>query len=252
MKATASIRSCLLMAVGAAWLATSGSAWGGLVVDDDFSLGDHGWTAGFADYPPAADLVGDYRPRPANLGGAGSLYISGSNHSDDLFMFHKKRVMGLAPNRTYDVVFEIEFASQYPDGSIGIGGSPANSVYLKAGSTLVEPESMPVQGYYLMNIDKGNQASEGADTDNLGDIGKPDDGNWDYVLVHRDNKGNPFAFTTDGTGQAWLLFGTDSGFEGTTSLYYTHFKATFIPEPASLALLAFGGPAVLRRRRRNV
>jgi len=33
--------------------------------------------------------------------------------------------------------------------------------------------------------------------------------------------------TTDAGGAAWLLVGTDSGFEGSTRLYYTRFAATF-------------------------
>jgi hypothetical protein len=45
----------------------------------------------------------------------------------------------LNPNTNYTVTFDIELASNAPDGSIGIGGSPANSVFLKAGATLIEP-----------------------------------------------------------------------------------------------------------------
>jgi hypothetical protein len=33
--------------------------------------------------------------------------------------------------------------------------------------------------------------------------------------------------TSGGSGAAWLLVGTDSGFEGSTRLYYTRFAAAF-------------------------
>src|ERR1043166_1278595 len=76
----------------------------------DFAQQDLGWSAGFADYPSDGDpdiyeLQSDYRPRPANLGSAGSIYISGHNHSDDLFMFVKKPIDGRLPNALYHLVF---------------------------------------------------------------------------------------------------------------------------------------------------
>ena len=40
-------------------------------------------------------------------------------------MFLKKKVTGLDPNRTYKVTYEIDLGTHYPNGSVGIGGSPA-------------------------------------------------------------------------------------------------------------------------------
>ncbi len=82
-------------------------------------------------------------------------------------------------------------------------------------------------------MDKGNQAQEGNEAVVLGDIAKPDDGTFDYALITRNNLARPFSFRTDGSGSAWLYWGTDSGFEGTTTLYYTKFQAQFaaVPEP---------------------
>ena len=111
----------------------------------DFAGGDFGWAAGFADFPSSADpnfyeLQSGFRSRPANLGGSGSIFISGNNHSDDLFMFIKKKVTGLAPGALYSVTFRVELASKYTVGSVGIGGSPSESVYLKAGASRFEPD----------------------------------------------------------------------------------------------------------------
>jgi hypothetical protein len=68
--------------------------------DFDFAQSDHGFLAGFADYPQNGDpslyqLTNSWQARPINLGGSSALFISGINRSDDLFMFWKKRITGL-------------------------------------------------------------------------------------------------------------------------------------------------------------
>ncbi|MFM8887313.1 MAG: hypothetical protein ACKOKC_13000, partial [Chthoniobacterales bacterium] len=107
--------------------------------DFDFAASDHGFVSGFADHPPDIDpalydFVADRRARPANLGGATALFIGGSNRSDDLFMFWKKRITGLPPETAVRLTMEIEFASKYAVGLIGIGGAPGESVIVKAGA----------------------------------------------------------------------------------------------------------------------
>jgi hypothetical protein len=226
----------------------------------DFSQGTFGWQAGFADYPLGEEnfyqLNSGWEPLPANLGGESALFITGDNRSDDLFMYFRNFVSGLSPNTNYLVNFSVELASNAPDGSIGIGGSPGNSVYLKAGATPVEPLANvinPNSNFVELNIDKGFQSQSGADSVVLGDIAKPDDGTFDYAIISRDNRDRPFNFQTDDSGDAWLYFGTDSGFEGTTALYYTNFRAQFragtqsisIPEPSNLYLIVGVGLFVL-------
>jgi hypothetical protein len=55
----------------------------------------------------------------------------------------------------------------------------------------------------------------------IGNVAKPDDGNENYVPLLRHQHGQPFTVTTAADGSLWLIFGTDSGFEGQTALYYT-------------------------------
>ena len=199
----------------------------------DFSEGSLGWQGDFADYPPGEEefyeLDSGLLPLPENLGDDTALFITGANRSDDLFMYFRREIDGLAPNTNYQVTFALELASNAPDGSVGIGGSPANSVFLKAGATLVEP--LPIlendENLLRLNVDKGNQANAGSDSVLLGDIAKPDDGTFDYALINRSSQ-QPYSFLTDDSGSAWLYFGTDSGFEGTTTLYYTNFEAEFV------------------------
>lgn len=238
---------------------SSPAASSSVVFSWDFSQGTLGWQGGFADYPQGEEdfyeLDFGLRSLPANLGGESALFITGNNHSDDLFMYFRNFVTGLTPETTYQVTFNVELASDAPDGSVGIGGSPANSVYLKAGVTQVEPLAQTETGsnFLQLNVDKGNQSQEGKDAIVLGDIAKPDDGTFDYALIRRDNTDDPFTFRTGESGSAWLYFGTDSGFEGTTALYYTNFQAQFtpvpqftsIPEPSSLGLILIAGLGLL-------
>lgn len=200
----------------------------------DFNSGDQGWTGGFADYPSGQETFYELGwsvtnlPAPLNTDRK-AIKVEGHNHSDDLFMFLKKKITGLQPSANYEIYFEIEFATSAFEGSIGIGGSPAHAVYFKAGATSLEPWAEKDQDNFMkMNIDKGNQAAEGADMINLGDISNGKDQEV-YTLVTRNNSGIPFTVKTDGQGNLWLIVGTDSGFEGKSTLYFTKIKVTINP-----------------------
>ena len=113
-----------------------------------------GWTVGFADLPVNQDqsiyeLDSGHRPLPDGLEGSG-VYIQGHNRSDDLFMFLKRQVGGLRPNATYAVSVSIDLATNVPAGSFGIGGSPGESVFVKAGASTVEPETVEDDNGYVV------------------------------------------------------------------------------------------------------
>jgi len=155
--------------------------------------------------------------------------MSGTNPSDDLFMFMKKKITGLQPNTRYHVTFMVEFASNVPTNAIGVGGAPGEGVTMKAGLTLVEPDTMIImkgEPYVVMNIDKGNQSQPGTDAIVIGHVGV-EDTTTVWAMKTNDNIGNPFVFTSDQTGTGWLIIGTDSGFESTTSLFYSSITVDF-------------------------
>jgi hypothetical protein len=86
-------------------------------------------------------------------------------------MYLKTRVSGLEPSAPYQVSFIVEFATDVPTGCGGAGGSPGESVYVKAGASSVEPSSSVDQlGWLRMNIDKGNQANGGASAVVIGNV----------------------------------------------------------------------------------
>lgn len=203
----------------------------------DFNEGIQGWTHGFADYPVGNDANFEFvfdasisLPESVDANRRG-VRIGGANRSDDLFMFLKRKVEGLDPNRTYSVRFEVALASNERNGTPGAGGSPAQAVTVKAGATTGEPARIEVEeagrGVWRMNIDKGNQGMGGRDALVLGDIGVDTGG----AYLPKELTSGPTAFTVraDSNGAAWLIVGTDSGYEGTTILYYTGIKAVFTP-----------------------
>ena len=203
----------------------------------DFSTGQHGWTAGFSDYPPADEAIyhlqSDYRTLPAPLDTSQrALFISGVNRSDDLFMYWKGQIVGLSPGTRYRASFEVEFATNVPSGCAGVGGAPGENVYIKAGATDIEPESVLADGSYLvMNIDKGNQSTSGENAVVLGDIASSQpcgggDPQWELKQL---TSMETVDVTADTDGRIWLLIGSDSGFESITSLYYTRVFVTFEP-----------------------
>jgi hypothetical protein len=85
-----------------------------VVIDDDFSISAQGWTGDFADYPSIGDIsswelsVSHVNMPSPLVSTKKGIRLSGNNRSDDLFMFLKKKVTGLAPNQTYNVRFEVE------------------------------------------------------------------------------------------------------------------------------------------------
>jgi cyclophilin family peptidyl-prolyl cis-trans isomerase len=209
---------------------------GTIVREFDFSSGDQGFASGFADLPASYDpalynLVADHRNLPAELGGGMGLFISGVNRSDDLWMFWKKKLSGLQPNTEYQVVLDVEMASNVVAGMIGVGGAPGESVYVKAGVSQAEPlVAEDAQGQLRLTVDKGNQSTSGSAAAVLGNVAKENDDSEQYALVHRNNRSVQQSATTSADGSLWIFFGTDSGFEGTTSLYYTHAAAVLMPK----------------------
>jgi hypothetical protein len=215
----------------------------------DFRHGAQGWEAGFAEYAPEMEdlmqLEAGISPLPSELEIEGtSYYIRGVNHSDDLFMFLKRRLGtddGVVPGQEYRIKFTIVFASNAPSHAMGAGGAPGESVFLKAGASTAEPEAYLYLDpdtnnyYYLMNVDKGSgNSGNGTAASVIGDIanGLPaeeiDLHNPPYVSLERQHE-YEYTVTASPSGELWLLVGTDSGFMGLTGIYYQSIAVTLKP-----------------------
>ena len=116
----------------------------------------------------------------------------------------------------------IDIATNVPAGLVGIGGSPGESVFVKAGASTVEPIAEEGDNQHLrMNIDKGNQARGGESMVVLGNVAHPEVQGREYRIKTLDNSDMPLMVDTDSEGRVWLIVGTDSGFEGLSALYYS-------------------------------
>ena len=204
----------------------------------DFNTGANGWEAGFADYSPATtdmDLQSGIQPVPAEAGSGSGFMLHGKNRSDDLFMFLKRQLTvadGIEPNREYLADFMIRMISDAPAGCGGAGGAPGESVYLKAGATPDEPRVALVDDHYRMTVDIGSQSQGGKAASVAGNIANdlPCLSFPRYAPIFRAHR-HTERVRANADGTLWLLVGTDSGFEGSTTLFYQQIAVSLIPLP---------------------
>jgi hypothetical protein len=147
-------------------------------------------------------------------------------------MFIKRQVSGLKPFTRYALTFEVQIASNVPQGCAGAGGALGENGFVKAGATVPEPvaeiQTNTGFAFYRMNIDHGNQAAGGTNAIVIGNVAnsRTNCESGPYELKALSSQFVPFVETTGEEGKLWILFATDSGFEGTTSIYDSHVKIT--------------------------
>lgn len=198
-----------------------------------FSTGSNGWTGDFTDYPVGDEAFYELSWGWENLptlitltkdgqGGVYNkgLYLSGNNHSDDLFMFAKRQITGLKPDTYYGLFFNLLLETNVPEGQFGVGGGTGESVYVKAGASTEEPVKVEKNGQYILSIDKGDQSVGSEQAVILGDIANPNvDASHPTYQPKSLHGRNPVRAKTDSEGRLWIFVGTDSGFESTTKYY---------------------------------
>lgn len=207
----------------------------------DFSKDDGGWKTGFADLPVAyqdQDYQINAKVATVNLNNGNEIHgmmLSGMNRSDDLFMFMHKKLdgaAGLKPNTDYEVKLRFDMATGEGESSLGIGGGSASSVFVKAGvvdrePTAIEDKTDSKAPYYRLNLDKGNQSTDGKEVALLGDIAKPDAEKSGFELKSFERT---FHVKSNAAGELYVIIGTDSGYEGLTTLYFTNIDLTLVPK----------------------
>ena len=177
----------------------------------------------FSDYPNEQGVEEFYELRsgheevPIAEAGKG-LFLSGNNHSDDLFMGYYKDLSGLVPETEYQFTVRFQLATNVENDMIGIGGAPGESVFVKCGVASKEPEnSLDSLNHFCLNIDKGSQSTSGSDMIVVGNLAKEEinrPGEYEFNEIE-----TKVIARTDEAGTAYLVIGTDSGFEGVTSYY---------------------------------
>lgn len=204
-----------------------------------FDQDEQQWTGGFADLPIDHEEHGyDVAFRHADIPVEGEesrgLLLTGNNHSDDLFMYVTRGFGpedGLTPGTPYTVDVSFDLATNVPPGMMGIGGSPGESVYIKAGVVDRQPQAeegaADGEGYYVMNLDTGSQSRGGEDMTVLGNAAKAEgEGAGDESFRYKPFQAS-FEVTTNQDGRLWVIIGADSGFEGISRLYLGNIGVTF-------------------------
>lgn len=220
-----------IFSVGCGGGSGSGSEKDVMIYQFDLNDSDHRWIVGFADYPAGEEvfyeLSSEWKQLPVPLEVLNGINVSGNNHSDDLFMYIKRELSGLKPNTRYSLSFNSQIATNADSGCVGIGGAPGESVVVKVGATSYEPiANQQSQGSIRMNLDYGNQSVGGSDAIVVGNLANTQTDCIDNIYEQKDfdNVASTFEVFTEQEGTLWALFATDSGFEGTTSIYFTYLE----------------------------
>ncbi len=201
----------------------------------DFTVDDEGWTGDFCDYPPTVgtdyNLMFGWASLPPELPAGGGLLLSGNNHSDDLFMYIARAITGLRPSTAYLMDVELVIGTNASAVCGGIGGAPGTSVTMKIGASAIAPSvQLDSQGWLRLNLDKGNQSTGGADLKAVGDISNT----LPCVSTNPPYQAktltlSKFPVTSSADGSVFAVLGTDSGFEGVTTLFYDRVSLTLTP-----------------------
>lgn len=196
-------------------------------ISSTFTTSVDGWQGGYADYHSATeptDVTWAMRALPSPLSG-NAYHTGGTNRSDDLFIYNKRKFGGYVPSKSYKLSFEIEIATNQSAGCVGVGGSPGESVYVVAGAAPIEPKTVLTAGQYVLNLDRGNQATPGAASQVLGDVANtvPNCGPQVYQAKTLKSKA-PLTVKSDANGEIWVFFGIDSGFEAKSTVFYKSVK----------------------------
>ena len=109
----------LLLLAGCGGSSDGDSSTGSTNLVYRFLADTEGWTGDFADYPIGKEdlyeLSFTYAKLPPPLDpDKGALMLSGNNHSDDLFMFLKRKITGFKPGRIYNVTFMSSLPPKWP------------------------------------------------------------------------------------------------------------------------------------------
>lgn len=208
-----------------------------LSLNYSFDQGEEGWSGAFADLPVGYDpsiynlsYARELLPTANNKTNYG-LKLSGMNRSDDLFMYVTKKIDGLEPNTEYQASLSFKLYTDQSGGMMGVGGAPGEAVSIKAGFVNKEPKAIEStdegHAHYRMNLDKGNQSTEGKDMKIVGNMVQPDDTLTGFQPVAMEHAAT---LKTNEKGELYVIVGSDSGYEGLTTLYLDDLKVKLLQQ----------------------
>jgi hypothetical protein len=135
----------------------------------------------------------------------------------------KTKLTGLVPGATYRLRSTVEFLTDVPNGCVGTGGSPGESVWIVIAAATIEPMTVFDGADYRLNIDSGNQGRGGRDGVVLGNIANTVQNcgprRWESKSLTVP-AGATLTVRADERGEAWFLVGLDSGLEASSRIYH--------------------------------
>ena len=206
-------------------------------VDATFQTGAEGWTADYTDFSEGQQesiaFAFEHRAAPTDFVDTdGALYLRGNNRSDDLKMFIRFQVTGLMPATVYEISGQVRVGSSEGVGCAGAGGAPGEAVYLKLGASASRPERVPGTAPgdpdYVLNLDLGSQSTDGEDGLVIGNAAVAEATCLGKTFFPKElslSRGQLDA-RTDEDGALWIVFSTDSGYEGLNRLYVDDIRLT--------------------------
>ncbi|MFY8083477.1 MAG: hypothetical protein ACOVN7_07065 [Rubrivivax sp.] len=196
----------------------------------DFA-GSTNCTGADADYTASTaptNTVSGATSLPAPFAGSG-WRLSGTNRSDDLFIYVKCKLTGLQAGQTYRAGFSVTMLTDAPTGCIGVGGAPGEGVTLHAGVSNIEPlTQLQNSGYYRVNLDRGNQSVGGSQSQALGHIGNGVSSCSQRQFAEKTLAPAALLLVqANAQGEVWLHTGIDSGFESYSEVYLRQVSVRF-------------------------
>ncbi|MGJ8678921.1 hypothetical protein [Paraglaciecola sp.] len=202
-------------------------------IEIDFAQSDRGFTPLFSDYPQGEEafyqLDASHQTLPEPFAEKMGWKLTGNNHSDDLLMTISAPIDLLQSNTMYTVSLALEFLTDVPQNCFGIGGAPGESVYVKLGVSDTQPSNTLDNDMYRITTDLGNQSQSGTQGQTVGDINNGIDCEAENAFSYTAKTvqtSQAINVMSDDNGVIWVIAGTDSGFEGYTSIYLTKLNVT--------------------------
>jgi hypothetical protein len=195
-------------------------------MNSEFETGTEGWTGDYALYNVSDTakiaFVMEQDSLPSAIDSLKfSLRLEGTNVGDSIFLFMKKKIIGLNPDKSYRVNFDINIGTNYPD----LPNATGKNISLKAGASPNEPLKILRNRYNTVSIKKGLWNVDGPEMAVLGDVVNSS-GRAVYQLVNRSSAGKNITVKPDVEGTIWLCVGEDTRYKGKTVLYYDHINVT--------------------------
>lgn len=195
-------------------------------MNSEFETGTEGWIGDYALYSQSDTskiaFVMEKDSLPSAIDSLKfSLRMEGTNVGDSIFLFMKKKIPGLNPEKTYKVSFDISIGTNYPD----LPNATGKNISLKAGASPNEPVKVLANKYNNVSVKKGLWNVDGPEMAILGDVVNAS-GKAVYQLANRNSSSKDITVKPHTNGTIWLCVGEDTRFKGKTVLYYDHINVT--------------------------